>query len=677
MQTKRSYKIPVISSSTSSNASFANFLTEALEIQTAGMHGYRDLYWHELVHMVMYKKLENFLGPAGTTLHLFWMPAWFIEGLAEALSVSSGSDLQAGIERYRALTDTWPSFDQLHSLYNVGAFSEEGYAISGSLVTWLLRKGGPDNLPKLLEDFYRYTLPHYYPLSANPLSDFMPMRRAMHNLTKRNDRELYLDYQRSVTNHWTKNKKGPFLQEANLLAASSRIIRYDRGEEVLLPKDEDNLPLAHWAKEGIGDANVGTRFANKMVFERDGLVISAHNTSQTPGEYYQWDIEYRTGPDKPLKTLFSNRGQIKAITETTDAIYFMEETREGSKLCHFSHESMSLVSKMPVTSETPALKPMPKCVVETSLPREYIFLGTNDQKFPPISAIPTSQRSLTLATHIWLLEKTQTKLGTRDRLFVYDVRKQSLGLVDNGEGGRPLTVASTEDALWMLIAEHNRRTIRKLNFEGKCLGSVYIEDHILNIKPHQEQGLWLDLYAGVRRHQVVHMSAEKLNELLQPCHPSMPPTSPLQWAMQQTSSPKLSAAMAQAHQWRTQFTDAEYSLSESSRRDAPGLGQETNATPTASQPRRYRARPIMLLPWIGADDALGYQVGTLTIPLMDHLQNETINATLMYGIESRYPNSQIEFESTRFASTLKLTLFRHQLWNGNWQFSRFTPMETY
>ena len=46
-----------ISSSETSHASFANFFFNTIELQTLGSGG-RDLAWHELTHMFMYKKFD-------------------------------------------------------------------------------------------------------------------------------------------------------------------------------------------------------------------------------------------------------------------------------------------------------------------------------------------------------------------------------------------------------------------------------------------------------------------------------------------------------------------------------------------------------------------------------------------------------------------------------------------
>ena len=109
-------KLPVVSSAITSNASFANFVFDTIELQTMAEGG-RDLFWHEFVHTSMYEHFHHLLGPAEAVVYLPWVPAWFLEGLAEAITVSIGSDVQASIERYQAAHRDWPSYDSLHYLY--------------------------------------------------------------------------------------------------------------------------------------------------------------------------------------------------------------------------------------------------------------------------------------------------------------------------------------------------------------------------------------------------------------------------------------------------------------------------------------------------------------------------------------------------------------------------------
>jgi hypothetical protein len=149
-------------------------------------------------------------GPAGAVLHLPWLPAWFIEGLAEALTVSIGSDVQAGIERHHALAKTWPTYDQLFVPYGGNNLSTTTYAISGAFISWVLRKKSINFLPVLLEDFYRYTFPDYVLWSMIPSNSFMPFDAALHNHLGKDGRALYEEYKRAAEQQWQSKKRGTF-----------------------------------------------------------------------------------------------------------------------------------------------------------------------------------------------------------------------------------------------------------------------------------------------------------------------------------------------------------------------------------------------------------------------------------------------------------------------------------
>ena len=212
LQVRRPHPLPVISSAVTQNASFANFITDALELQTLG-RGDRDLAWHELAHATMYRTLTNWFGPAGSIIHLPWLPAWWIEGLAEAFSVSVRSDIQSAIERHYALYDTWPSYDKLHSLYGNGYFALPGYALSGSFVIYILTNYLGDKLPEFMEVFYYYSMPWWWPWTIVPFNDFLPMDAALKKFTGKNGRDLYEEYKTFAKDFWTKKSTGSSLEK--------------------------------------------------------------------------------------------------------------------------------------------------------------------------------------------------------------------------------------------------------------------------------------------------------------------------------------------------------------------------------------------------------------------------------------------------------------------------------
>src|SRR5690606_4415869 len=119
------------------------------------------------------------LGPAGAALHLMWIPAWWIEGLAESLSVSQGSAQQASYERFHALTGSWPTYDRLHSLYQKRDWLEEGYATSGALVAYSPRSGRLKGRGRIHRRGQKRSMPWWGPWAAIAGNGFMPMDGAL------------------------------------------------------------------------------------------------------------------------------------------------------------------------------------------------------------------------------------------------------------------------------------------------------------------------------------------------------------------------------------------------------------------------------------------------------------------------------------------------------------------
>ena len=50
---------------------------------------------------------------------------------------------------------------------------------------------------------------------------------------------------------------------------------------------------------------------------------------------------------------------------------------------------------------------------------------------------------------------------------------------------------------------------------------------------------------------------------------------------------------------------------------------------------------------------------------MDHMQNETLEMKLLWGINSQYPGVSFNLVTTRFKPTYVLSAFKQQVWNGS------------
>lgn len=151
-------KIPVIISSRTDGASFANFIPQTIEIQST-IRPPASLFQHELAHRLMYEHIDLSVGPAGRTFMLAMLPTWWLEGLPEYLTESVGRLETEGMLRSMALNDTFLSWDRLHALYKVsGLTATLGYATAGRFFKYFFEKTPHQNLQQLHQSLRNYQL---------------------------------------------------------------------------------------------------------------------------------------------------------------------------------------------------------------------------------------------------------------------------------------------------------------------------------------------------------------------------------------------------------------------------------------------------------------------------------------------------------------------------------------
>ncbi len=606
MGIQRSSPLPVVVSAETSNASFANFVTDAIELQTWGQ-GDRGLFQHEYVHMTMYLHLHNWFGPAGAIIHLPWMPAWFLEGLAESLSISVRSDVQASIERQAALTGRWPTYDRLHSLYTDDQFAEEGYAISGAFVRWILQQGKEDQFPALMQDFFHYSMPPYYIFSCNPFSAFMPMDEALRRyaslskeaLSKHAGQKLYAAYQQAATAHWKQYAKGPLLS----VSLKDRIV-------------------------AASSLQAGNKFAvAKRVDLHSGM--ERHRL-----------VRMQNGETQELDILEAQR--ILGVYETPDAVIVEKQDYEVTSLCLVD------ATQNPLSVSCPIVHTLPKTV--------HMIGGTKD--------------AAGKYARLWFRVNEQTLGGERAQVWEWDVATKAVSPVPWGNE-LPLYVTQVKDEHWILAAEHNRRFLRVQSKSGECQGQIEFEDWVQRVTAMPNGNLRIDIQEGGHS-KTVEVSPSELH--MGPCRQGISPTSPLAWAAQQPVQdpiPTLHNALHAGSIW-LEDSDPLYASIRTQQtvylKEAYPLDQADPKSPATeiggSQPAHWRGRPVLAFPWIGADDALGYQYGVISVPLMDHMQNETVQLSFLYGPDSHYPNTNVSLTSTRFWPTITLSAYRAQMWDG-------------
>jgi len=151
-------KIPVIVSSRSDGASFANFVPQTIEIQST-LSPPASLFQHELAHRMMYEHLDLKVGPAGRTFMLAMLPTWWTEGLAEYLTESLGRLETEGYIRAMVLNDSFLSWDRLHALYkSSGTVAVRGYALSGRFFKYFLERTPEKDLVSLHQSLKHHQL---------------------------------------------------------------------------------------------------------------------------------------------------------------------------------------------------------------------------------------------------------------------------------------------------------------------------------------------------------------------------------------------------------------------------------------------------------------------------------------------------------------------------------------
>ena len=94
--------------------------------------------------------------------------------------------------------------------------------------------------------------------------------------------------------------------------------------------------------------------------------------------------------------------------------------------------------------------------------------------------------------------------------------------------------------------------------------------------------------------------------------------------------------------------------------------KELQSYPNESSDVHWRSRHIVSVPVLGVDVKNGTQIGFISLPLMDDMQNESLNLQFLYSPKT-YPATYLTFASTRFWPTLSLSAYRYQKWDGHWQ----------
>jgi hypothetical protein len=700
-QYRRDQPLIVNIASESENASFANFITDSVELQTMGQ-GSRDLVWHEFTHTSMYAKLQNVFGPAGAIFHLPWMEAWFLEGLAESTSVSVGSAPKAAIERFQAVNDSFPSWDRIHSLYTSGPFSFEGYATSGAFVRWILTRHKAQKLPIFLETFRDDTMPWWWLWAFTPLNSFWPMDSGLQEWTSKRGSDLYENYKLEAKKQWGNQNLTMVLRDTSksipLLTAKSPSAFSSTGKAIQLTSFQNDKFVSQVVVQEFDRHKSITNESTKKSLKQKMTTVSTSDSvasyafasnqkySATIEEHWaesntkRYAVSVKDISNTRVRKIKRNATWIQQVWLSEVNLYWIETLLETSQMCRLDLSRKS--SK-------------PNCFLQTKLPETLAVLGEQKNEDGD-------------AQEIWI--RATRQLSQEDRHRVIEINPiepfkspRFMREIQWTHGGRPMSMAKTQAGQWMHVSDRSYQYIRRLDNNGVCKDSLRISDFLTKIIQGKSYLPYMVTWEGPRYALYNPNQVASIAESTTPskCTQLTDWTSPLLAAENADESISFDEALSRSSIWDTrdvesvsskteaiennhsiESDDGEKNLEEPDQQkssievkmeekksndiEKKQVDEELDQIVTTQGAASWRGRPIFLFPWIGADDALGTQIGIVSVPLMDHLQNETVRATVLVGVNSRFPYTDIGLTQTRFTPTWNYTIFRAQTYNGRW-----------
>lgn len=769
----------VVSSPITQHASFANFIYDALELQTSGQN-IRDLAWHEYTHAMTYEHYRNFLSPPGSIFHLLWMPAWFLEGIAEALSVSIGSDYQSGVERWHALTGNWPSYDRLHSLYLNPTWSSRGYATSGAFVSWIIRElhlRYPEKqyaLADMLRYFRKQTLPWMLPLNL-----FQPARKMLSDYLHEEGPSLYNTYQIRAEAYWKAASSGTFLTQSKSPRVKIHSKQYwgvasdPSGSYALVFGSGDHkqyLPMNFndegWLQsygppapsrnylDGPGVSHATSvsslNFTAKIEIrdtqgktQRRSIRISPLNPPgvENPGGGGLEKTKQDSSSSPLSHTLFEGYN-IYHLFEGSKHLAWLERSLEhGLRLCNIQKRALSPLLSSSVSHS-------PKITTQSERTPTYRYrgvkchdlgkaafmsqvIGIRYQYTSPdlTSSLKGSMsNNIPSTSEVWIRIEESTLSGDRYRILVW---KDSIGQVKRQPWhplAKPINVAFTgKHQTWVLTSDRTRTYLTEITPKSSCRVTIQLDDFILGAWGSPSGTLVLKLFEGFSE-SLIRVRPRDMKKYH--CSVPEPHSSPLLEGMRilaaknQSSRsnfvtsdqmPSLEEVIQRTHSWKIRYhgksmasqrlEEAEDSnegglraqkyteeesaknvqnfyqhyreltgkvLSHKQRHKAllktPNLNTNSQIQGVAVSSSEIKEQQLrwstpVFFPWLGANDNIA-QVGLITIPLIDDLQNHQVRGTVLVGLDSAYPAIQMTYTNFQGYQPWSLDIYKKRTYNG-------------
>lgn len=660
LKIKRDRPFPVILSSHSTNASFANFITDALEIQSGGYTS-RDLSWHEYVHGSMYVHFENILGPAGSAIHLAWLPSWFVEGLAEAISISSSSSEQSSVERTYALSRNWPHFNKIHSLYNKHDFASLGYALSGSFVKYMITAYPNVKLSAVLEDFFSASMPWHWPYALVPFMESLPFDRVCRKHYGKNTEELYEEFKKNRETYWSQlttqdSSYKPFLLnlEKSDKGPSSKYDFSDAGS----PWFEAGKLYAYEWRNGYKyklqfELSADSRFMGEPVQEE--IVATAGSSSEE--EHFEredlvtdsgkYRVYTKTTLDSRRLSFIARQGfpriergeaRINSIYRLKNHLVWEEHENSEARLCQTEWIQNSATKKATAVH----------CFEKKTGAEDTSILGV-------------------MQGSVLVRRSSQTLSGSNFQYAFWDPEKFSY-------------LQSSEQVTMEILAVYRRgdklyRRVRGLNFDfleevvsplpwDVCSQQLRLNESVASIAMDRTSDkTFIKFFNGSEyRGTVLGHSDLPWNPQ---CQKTGTHSSPLTLVAQTgRHNVNLNEALlaVESVDALEKFTTAQSPLQSNVDAQAGEAGSQ-NSPPEYYFPARSNFRHVVSVPWLGQDSD-GMQIALMSVPLMDEMQNQEVRAYLGYGLGGGYPHVQLSYHNNASVVNWDVSVFKYQLWDG-------------
>ncbi|MCY4381030.1 MAG: hypothetical protein OXC40_05635, partial [Proteobacteria bacterium] len=721
--------LKIISSPVTRHASFANFIYDAIELQTQSQN-IRDLTWHEYIHVMTYEFCRNFLSPPGTIFHVLWMPAWFLEGLAEALSVSIGSDYQSGIERWQALSGNWPSYDRLHSLYLNAKWSLRGYATAGSFVSWIMResfsnKSSKASIHGLLAEFQRETMP--WRLLVN---FFNPMDYVLKKNTNKSGYELYRTYKKQAKAYWLEASPYPLLasSEKPRYRLPSGNFHFYRHQDQLHIADSEQRYQVNFDKKS-GWASSLSPFKDNS-FPRDALKKSWLKTptfeayifkGKKEGHYPENQLAIRVPSHNKMTTIFVGH-LINHLFHTKHVIGWVNTALAATSICY--------IQKKHINYAIAGKSLQPKCEV----------IGGPGVKIK-ILGLDKDSNNQDRIRSLWYRLEHSSLTGDTYQIKIWQATSGTMKSQPWHPLLKPINVMFAAGSTWVLSTDRTRSYLVKTDPDNACLETIHFSDFILQGWGLARGYFALQLYEGFQSSLIMIQPSEQ-NKY--PCPTPEPHSSPMldgirilthhlkkhdyqksylphfhPKQLDKNRMPSLEEVLFRTHPWKIRHlkeSTLQYISSKKVKDKNQGKAQDNvnlnsgnlldrvhyfqslsetvlshkerhltllHTPPFGktsklfhknhsyypeqkdAQPYSFRWSSPVFFPWIGPNDFRGPQVGMISVPFIDDLQNHTLRGTLLIGLRSFYPDIDLTYTNHRFSTPIELGIFRKLTYDGH------------